>query len=369
MQYKILFLESFYSGSHKAFADGLIRNSKHKIDLLTMPARFWKWRMKGAALYFAEQIKNMEEFDLIFATDLINIADLKSLLDSKCPPIILYFHENQLAYPLNKNEKLDYHYGLTDLTNSLSAECVVFNSHTHMETFFKELPLFLKHLPDFVPDWTIDKIRAKSLVIYPGIEDAVLTQKKQQSKINGKSIPLIIWNHRWEFDKNPESFFGVLFKLKNEEVPFQLALLGERYKKQPSIFTEAESLLKENIIHSGYIDNYDDYLHMLKEGDIVVSTANQENYGIAILEAVLAGCIPLLPHRLSYPELIPREFHSECLYIDKNDLEKKLKNVLKGDKLFKQNVLIDRMSGLCWSSIIKKYDALFDELINGEKEK
>ncbi|MDA3941475.1 MAG: DUF3524 domain-containing protein, partial [Spirochaetia bacterium] len=50
---KILFLESFYSGSHKAFADGLIKNSKHNIEILTMPARFWKWRMKGAALYFA----------------------------------------------------------------------------------------------------------------------------------------------------------------------------------------------------------------------------------------------------------------------------------------------------------------------------
>jgi len=148
-----------------------------------------------------------------------------------------------------------------------------------------------------------------------------------------------------------------------------LALLGEKYKKQPPIFEEAYSQLKSNIIHSGYIENYNDYLHMLKKGDIVVSTANQENYGIAVIEAVLAGCMPLLPHRLSYPEVIPHEFHSECLYIDENDLGKKLKRVLKGDKVFKQNVLIDRMTGLCWSSIIKEYDDLFDELIYGEKYK
>lgn len=367
MPHKILFLESFYSGSHKAFADGLIRNSKYKIDILTMPARFWKWRMKGAALHFAEQIKNPEKYDLIFATDLINIADLKVLLGNKCPPIVLYFHENQLAYPLNKNEKLDYHYGLTDLTNSLGANRVVFNSHTHMKTFFKELPLFLKHLPDFVPDWTIDRIRSKSLVIYPGIEDKVLAEKVDQSENQRNSVPIIVWNHRWEFDKNPESFFSVLFRLQDEEIPFQLALLGERYKKQPPIFAEAERRLKEKIIHSEYIENYDDYLHILKDGDIVVSTANQENYGIAVVEAILAGCIPLLPDRLSYPELIPSEFHSECLYSDENDLEKKIKTFLKGDKVFKQNVLIDRMSELCWSSIIKEYDASFDELINGEK--
>lgn len=306
----------------------------------------------------------MEEYDLIFATDLINITDLKALLGNKCPPIILYFHENQLAYPLNKNEKLDYHYGLTDLTNSLGADRVVFNSFTHMKTFLTELPLFLNHLPDFVPNWPIDQIKAKSIVIYPGIEDSILNTKVHQSEKQRNNIPLIIWNHRWEFDKNPESFFKILFKLKDDGTHFYLALLGERYKKQPLVFSEAENQLTGNIIYSGYMENYNDYLNMLKKGDIVISTANQENYGIAVIEAILAGCRPLLPNRLSYPELIPTEFHSECLFSDEYDLEKKLKRALKGDKVFKQNVLIDRMSGLCWSSIIKEYNALFNELIN-----
>jgi len=365
----ILFLESFYSGSHKAFADGLNCNSKHKIELLTMPARFWKWRMKGAALYFVNQIKNIEEYDLIFATDLINIADLKTMIGRKCPPIILYFHENQLAYPLNKNEKLDYHYGLTDITNCLGADRVVFNSHTHMNTFLTELPLFLGHLPDFVPNWSIDKIRDKSIVIYPGIEDAVIIEKADKLEKQENDIPLIIWNHRWEFDKNPEAFFKVLFKLKNENIQFNLALMGEQYKKQPPIFKEAEIILKENIIHSGYIENYDDYINMLKKGNIVISSANQENYGIAVIEAILSGCRPILPKRLSYPEIIPLEFHSDCLYTDKNDLEKKLKSALKEKKLFKQKRLIDRMSGLCWDTIIKEYDSLFNNLIIERKLK
>ena len=364
MQTKILFLESFYSGSHKAFADGLIQNSKYEIELLTMPARFWKWRMKGAALYFSEQITNIEKYNLIFATDLINIADLKALLGSKCPPIILYFHENQLAYPLNKNEKLDYHYGLTDLTNSLGADRVVFNSKTHMKTFLKAMPLFLNHLPDYVPDWPMDKIIKKSSVIYPGIENEVL--KKNEAQVENNEIPIIVWNHRWEFDKNPEDFFEVLFNLKDQEIPFRLVLLGESYKKKPLIFEEAAIKLKNNITHSGYIESYKDYLFLLKKGDIVISTANQENYGIAVIEAILSGCRPLLPERLSYPELIPSEFHSDCLYVNKRDLENKLKRALKRDKAFKQNVLIDRMSGLCWKGIIKKYDNLFDELINRE---
>ena len=328
-----------------------------------MPARFWKWRMKGAALYFAEQIKNIKKYDIIFATDLINISDLKALLGNNCPPIILYFHENQLAYPLNKNEKLDYHYGLTDLTNAITADRVVFNSETHKQTFLKKLPLFLSHLPDFVPIWPMDTITAKSIVIYPGIEDKVLTEKSDTLEKHKNDIPLIIWNHRWEFDKNPEDFFNALFKLKNENIPFQLALLVEKYKKQTPVFKKAEIILKENIIQSGYIENYDDYVNMLKKGDLVISTSNQENYGIAVIEAILSGCRPLLPNRLSYPEVIPAEFHSECLYLDKNDLEKKLKRALKDKKLFKQNRLIDRLSGLCWNSIIKEFDSLFDKII------
>ena len=56
------------------------------------------------------------------------------------------------------------------------------------------------------------------------------------------------------------------------------------------------------------------YRDILATCDIVVSTANQETFGLAILEAVLAGCRPILPNRLSYPEVIPVEFHARCLY-------------------------------------------------------
>ncbi len=142
--------------------------------------------------------------------------------------------------------------------------------------------------------------------------------------------------------------------------------MGEKYEKQPPVFMEAEIILKENIIHSGYIENCDDYINMLKKGDIIISTANQENYGIAVIEAILSGCRPLLPNRLSYPEIIPAEFHSECLYSENNDLKKKLKRALKEKELFKQKKLIDRLSGLCWNTIIKNFDSLFDKIITME---
>jgi hypothetical protein len=49
---KLLFLESYFGGSHGEFAKGLVEHSRYDIDLITMPERNWRWRMRGAALYF-----------------------------------------------------------------------------------------------------------------------------------------------------------------------------------------------------------------------------------------------------------------------------------------------------------------------------
>ncbi|MCK5007550.1 MAG: DUF3524 domain-containing protein, partial [Spirochaetales bacterium] len=49
---RFLFLEPFYGGSHREFAEGWQQSSRHTLELHTLPARFWKWRMRGAALYF-----------------------------------------------------------------------------------------------------------------------------------------------------------------------------------------------------------------------------------------------------------------------------------------------------------------------------
>lgn len=56
------------------------------------------------------------------------------------------------------------------------------------------------------------------------------------------------------------------------------------------------------------------YPDVLLASDVVVSTARHEFFGVAPVEAMAAGCVPLLPDRLSYPELVPSAFHGAVLY-------------------------------------------------------
>ena len=55
---KILILEPYFTGSHKQWALGYKKYSKHEVKILSMKGQFWKWRMHGGAVTLAKQFKN-----------------------------------------------------------------------------------------------------------------------------------------------------------------------------------------------------------------------------------------------------------------------------------------------------------------------
>ena len=366
----ILFLEPFYGGSHRDFADGLVSESSHKIDLVTLPARFWKWRMRGAALYFYKKVKSFSGYDAVIVTDLMSLADLKALCGNQFPKSLVYLHENQLTYPIAPDESIDYQFGFTNLTTVLAADKVIFNSNIHYNAFFSSLPGFLNMMPEYHPKWVMGEIKDKSDIIYPGVKPACLyTKDGKTSRDLGSDPPLIVWNHRWEFDKNPQDFFYAMDKLMERGFRFDMALLGENFQSKPKEFIEAKKKYGERIRVYGYVESKPDYMKWLSMGDIVVSTAVQENFGISIVEAVGAGCVPYLPNRLSYPEIIPTAFHSEFLYSDKDDLVDRLVKFLSGESAGgnseirrKAKDLSRHMESYSWHNMIQDYDDMLEEL-------
>lgn len=365
---KILYLEPFYGGSHKDFTDGFIGDSRHEIDLFTLPARYWKWRMRGAALHFAQQIPDPSGWDLLFTSDMMSLSDLKMLWGDKCPPAVVYFHENQLSYPLPEGEKMDYQFGFTDITTALAADGLLFNSRFHLTSFLGSMPGFIGRMPEFKPHWVVEKIKAKSKVIYPGCNFPTGELSFLKDSAAGNP-PLILWNHRWEFDKCPEVFFNALEAADTEltsagiEVPFNIALLGENFQAMPKAFIEAKERWGDRILQYGYCESKDEYFNWLKRSDIVISTAIQENFGISIVEAVRYGAHPLLPDRLSYPELVPSDAADSIIYTDKDDLLKKLLTLL-----FKANekplrTFSEHYAKYSWKKMASSYDNYFSKII------
>ena len=113
-------------------------------------------------------------------------------------------------------------------------------------------------------------------------------------------------------------------------VAFEVALLGENAQYVPQEFIAARKWLGERVVQYGYLPSRADYLEVLGRGSVVVSTAIQENFGISVVEAAAAGCHPLLPRRLAYPEVIPPAYHDACLYDDDEVLAERLIALLSG---------------------------------------
>jgi glycosyltransferase involved in cell wall biosynthesis len=317
--------------------------------------------MRGAALYFAKKMSSLEHYDGLITTDLMSLSDLKALLGSSCPPCLAYFHENQLTYPLAPGETMDFQFGFTDITTGLVADRVLFNSRSHFDTFFSHARNFVKMMPEYQPKWAIEAIRAKAGILYPGCQ---FSARREKIAFSDSSPPLIVWNHRWEFDKNPGAFFDALAVMLERGLEFRLALLGENFQKVPKEFISARERFGHRIVQYGYVESRKEYMEWLDKGCIVVSTSNQENFGISIVEAIRAGCIPLVPDRLVYPEIIPKAFHADFLYSDQEDFVDRLSFLVSNYSNFKKRMqdLSKAMECFSWDELITRYDEELQKL-------
>ncbi len=75
----------------------------------------------------------------------------------------------------------------------------------------------------------------------------------------------------------------------------------------PDAIAAAERTLGSRLVHVGEPASREEYARLLASCDISVSTAINEFFGIAMMESAYAGCFPLVPDRLAYPELYPAE--------------------------------------------------------------
>ncbi len=363
---KMLLIEPFFAGSHRQWAEQYRRYSRHQLTLLTLPGRHWKWRMFGGAVHLAREAESLAlRPDLLLATDMLDLTAFLALTRRRfgdCPAA-LYFHENQITYPWSPNDAdpelgRNHQYGFLNYTSALAADHVLFNSGFHRRVFLEQLAPFLKRFPDRRDLDNIDRIEAKSDVLPLGLELKAIEAARPFPK---PPEAVILWNHRWEYDKDPDTFFQLLFRLKAEGLPFRLVVLGEKYLTAPPVFEAAREQLQEEIIHWGYAENQETYRRWLRTADLLPVTSRQEFFGAGVVEAIAADCYPLLPDRLSYPEHLPAASRAEHLYADEATLYRRLRHLVTNIVSVRQRTYRHFVAKYDWSILAKQYDDHFEK--------
>jgi glycosyltransferase involved in cell wall biosynthesis len=253
----------------------------------------------------------------------------------------------------------DRHYGFINLASMLAADRVLFNSAWHRDSLLGAVEPFLRHFPDYRESEAAAAIAARSEVVPVGVEVGDLPAVPRP----GGEPPLILWNQRWEYDKNPRAFFAALERLAAAGVAFRVALCGERFARRPRAFERGIEALGDRVVHVGWLER-DEYASLLGDADVVLSTADHEFFGISVVEAICAGAWPVLPRRLAYPELLPERHHADCLYDDEAGLDRLLRVALERgrDDRARAELAARMRTRFGWASVAPRYDRLFEEM-------
>ncbi len=301
---RILALDPYLGGSHTAFFDGVTARSRHQWTLLGVPPDKNTVRIRHATIGLAEEaarrLQAGQSWDLLFCSDMLNLAEFRGLVPEPIRSLssVAYFFENQLTCPVRHESERDPHFVLSNLTTALAADRVWFNSKFHRDDFLGGLAVFLKSVPGGELAGVTERIRAKSAVCYPGINEFAARGPRPPGPMR------ILWVARWEHDKNPGTFFQALQTLKWYGAEFRLSVLGQQFLQHPPAFDWAREYFYYHIDWWGYQPNRREYEDALAEADVVVSTADYEFFGLSTVEAIAAGTYPVLPDRLAFPEIL-----------------------------------------------------------------
>lgn len=307
---KVLLLSAYAAQSHVHWQRSLqAMLSDWQWQVLSLPPRHFSWRVRGNPLYWALAEREIleQEYDLLVATSMVDLATLRGLVPALATtPALLYFHENQFEYPRDRQQHSLLEAQMVSLYSALAADRVLFNSSYNRDSFLSGVAALLGRLPDRVPPGVVSRLRDKSGVLAVPVDVVAATIEESWPGVQGDlpSRPLrLLWAGRFEHDKGPDRLLSVLQQLEREGLSYELAVTGQQFRNSPAVFAQIERDFSHRLVQFGYVESRSDYMALLRGADLVLSTAVHEFQGLAVLEAVACACVPVVPGRLSYPEI------------------------------------------------------------------
>lgn len=350
----ILLLSAYHSASHRYWCEGLMAAfPEHNWTLKTQPARHFSWRVRASGMLWGLEAEAdfRQPYDLIIATSLSGLAPLKAM----CPalqsvPIWVYFHENQFAHPLSGKQNRDHQIGwqFQSIQNALMADWISFNTDFNRRTFLDGARKLLKRLPEKLPGDPMSRLERQSDVLPVPLNDACRVFRKVP-----KERDLIVWNHRWEWDKQPKRFLTALSEISRAGFDFRLAMMGSGGGRSIE-FDEFRDHLADHLVHWGHA-SVDDYDYWMSKAGIGVSTSLHDFQGLSMLELAQAGATVVVPNRVAYPECLPGAAFYPGSELDErqdiDDLKAVLMALLQGEVA--QRPLIDTLPE--WTQLRTEY--------------
>lgn len=356
---QVLLISPYHGrSSHAAWGEGYRQHSRHRVETLVLSDRAWAWRMRGGALglYEALQPSHLQS-DVLLATSMTDLSGFLGLV-RRTPlagkPAVLYMHENQLTYPIRKEGLRDPGLAWIQFQASLCADRVWFNSEHNRSSWFRALPKFLQGLPEAHGQEQLEALEAKSEVMPVGLS---LPWEPPTWEARDEP-PILVWNQRWDWDKNPDAFCDLVDALARR-IELRVVLLGATPQREPPNLTELKARLGDRLLHAGWCSRAE-YEGWLRRATLTVSTARHEFFGISILEAAAFGVLPLLPRRLAYPELFDPQSFPQLYYRGAGELEEKALQLLTGSAGSDGESLRRQLQAnayrFAWTQVAPRYD-------------
>lgn len=310
-----LLLSAYDAPSHRQWRQTLCRMFPDiNWTVLTLPPRHFRWRLRGNSLSwaFGERETLTQPYDFLLCTSMTDLSALRGFVPELSRlPTAAYFHENQFDYPQSSQQIRNVEPRMLNLYTALSADRILYNSAHNRDSMLQGAETLLRKMPDQVPPDLIRQLAGRSEVLPVPLPDELYAPTPTKRKPG----PLeIAWNHRWEYDKGPEQLLHLARQLIERGLRFRMHVLGQQFRQRPPAMETLCELLSEYYrttdiepAHIGYITKRQDYLDLLGHCDVVLSTSLHDFQGLSLLEGIAAGCTPLAPARMVYPEYLPED--------------------------------------------------------------
>ncbi|CAE1296721.1 unnamed protein product [Acanthosepion pharaonis] len=290
-----LLIEPFCGGSHKQLIDQLIQDIPD-CSSFTLPGKKWHWRARTSSVYFSQIIpKNNGNCNLVADTLVFNSQ----------------YNKNSFLENISTFLKLIPDYRPRNLAEKLAPKCKVVHFplslpplHVNSSAFCKTMPgeqveisdenlltdkensclanslatdylasLQVDNYPSSTQKRSLDEgclsglVSKCSKLSNADQEDGNLQEKAEEKNENNDNIPSvppsiepeskplhIVWPHRWEHDKDPDTLFEVLLKLHEDGLEFFVSVIGQTFTDVPSVFAESQTNLLSHIKNWGYVE-------------------------------------------------------------------------------------------------------------------